>query len=228
MAARQPLDFSEGVVNGLRIKRSTAIEEGLLVTKIADVRAAARNDDRVGNQIDASLDQIPSDGWQASQRSYLRAIDTPGPAAAEISEEARPRPLAGADEDRVCVRGCFVGQRGDVQPAESYVSTTRPIVIREFICTICGRDVNLNHHEVRRVVQIQPLDVFVLDLHLVAVIQVPSQSSQPERWKERVLDRAPEWAGRFGQRRKDHFDLHCAASPISRTETSRGAGPSSS
>ena len=85
------------------------------------------------------------------------------------------------------------------------------------------RDVDLDHDQVGRVVEVERLDVLVLNLDLVVVVQVAGQRGQAERREQRVLDRPPERARRLGQRRQDHLDLHRAASPRTSTEISRVA-----
>ena len=131
MPARQPLDLRERGVDGLRVERPAAFEERLLVAEVADVRAAARHDDRVRHQIETPLDQIAADRRQAGERASLRSIHALGMAAAEVGEESRPRVLAGPEEDRVGVRGRLVRQRRDVQAAERHVRAARAVVIGE-------------------------------------------------------------------------------------------------
>lgn len=51
-------------------------------------------------------------------------------------------------------------------------------MIRQGIGTVRGRDVDLNHHEVRRIVRIvevQPIDVLVLQIHLVLSVEIPGE-----------------------------------------------------
>src|SRR5688572_31031023 len=51
-------------------------------------------------------------------------------------------------------------------------------------------DVHLHDDEVGAVVEPEALDVLVVDRHLVVRVEVAGQRGQPERWEERVLDRA--------------------------------------
>ena len=75
MTARQPLDLGQRRIDGLRIKRAPAFEERLLVAEVAHVRASARDDDRVGDEVELPLDQIAPNRRNAGQRPQ-RAIDT--------------------------------------------------------------------------------------------------------------------------------------------------------
>ena len=47
MAARQPFNFGQRGVNGLRIEALPALEERLLIAEVTDMGATARNDQRV-------------------------------------------------------------------------------------------------------------------------------------------------------------------------------------
>jgi len=49
-------------------------------------------------------------------------------------------------------------------------------------------DVDLNHHEIRRVVQVEHLHVLVLDGHVGLLAKVRGQRGQAERREQRVLD----------------------------------------
>src|SRR5581483_3623153 len=119
------------------------------------------------------------------------------------------------------------GKRGDMKSAERDVAPLAAIVVRDAIGPMSGRDIDLNHHQVRLVVEVEPFDVLILDVDLVVRIEVAGQRGEAEWGKQRVLDRPEERTGRFGERGKDHFHLHRALS--SRTiETSRSCGPSSS
>ena len=103
-------------------------------------------------------------GGRPTQRSRLRAIHALGTAAPEIGQEARPGVLAGPEEDRVGVRSGFVGQRRHVQPAERDIGASGAVVIGEAIRAVRRRDVDLDHHQVGRIVEIERLDVLVLNL----------------------------------------------------------------
>ena len=228
VTARESLDLGQRRIDGLGIEGAAPFEECLLVTEVAHVRTAARDHDRVRHQVQSPLDQIPPDRRQPCERADAGSIRALGLAPSEVSEEARPRVLSRANEDRVGVQRRFLRQRRDVQPAERDVDATAPVVVRNPIGAPRGGDVDLNHDEVRRVRDVERLDVLVLDLDVGVVVEVPGQRRQAEGREERVLDGAPEGAGRLGQRGKDHLHFHSTDSPTATTETSRVRGPSSS
>jgi hypothetical protein len=70
VAAGQPVDFRERVINELRVELFPALEEGDLVAEVADVRAAARYHDRVRDQVQVPLDQVAADWRQPGQRAF--------------------------------------------------------------------------------------------------------------------------------------------------------------
>ena len=144
------------------------------------MRAAARDDDRVRHEIEMPLDQIAPDRRKAGQRPERRSIHALRAAAPEIGEELRPGVLAGAEEDRVGVRGRLVRQRRHVQSAKRDVRAPPPVVIGDAIGAVRRRDVDLNHDEVRRVVQVERLDVLVLNLHVVVIVRdTPASVARP-------------------------------------------------
>ncbi len=109
--ARQSIDFGEGVVHPLGIEGSAALEERVLVAEVAVLRTAAGDDDRVRDEVRAAADQIATDRRHALERppgrrdiAALRAL------VAKVVEELREGLLARSEEDRVGVRGRFVGQ----------------------------------------------------------------------------------------------------------------------
>ena len=71
MTAGQPLDLGERRIDGLRVEGASAFEERLLVAEVAHVRAAARDDDGVRDEIEPSLDQVAPDRRKAGQRPDL-------------------------------------------------------------------------------------------------------------------------------------------------------------
>ena len=74
MAPGQARDLGERVVHALRVERSAALEERVLVAEVAVLRTAARHDDRVGDEVAAPVDQIAAD--RAARRSSVRpAVD---------------------------------------------------------------------------------------------------------------------------------------------------------
>ena len=74
MTAGQTIDFGQGGIDALRIKGSPAFEERLLVAEVADVRASARDDNRVRNEVQPPLDQIAANRRQPGQRAQRGLI----------------------------------------------------------------------------------------------------------------------------------------------------------
>src|SRR2546421_6723658 len=66
--AGEPLDLGEGLVNSLRIEGSTALEKRILVTEVAMMRTSAGDDDGVGHEIAAPVDEVAADWRHAVQR----------------------------------------------------------------------------------------------------------------------------------------------------------------
>ena len=64
----QPRDLGERVVHALRVERSASGEERILVAEVAVLRAAARDDDRVGDEVAPAPDQIAPHWRQAVER----------------------------------------------------------------------------------------------------------------------------------------------------------------
>jgi hypothetical protein len=89
-------------------------------------------------------------------------------------------------------------QRGHVQTAERNVGAPRAVMVGERVGAIGRRYVDLNHDKVRRVLQVEPLDVLILEGHLVARIEVAGQRGQSERREQRVFDRSEIGADRLG------------------------------
>src|SRR5262249_3328745 len=158
-----------------------AFEERLLVTEVAHVRTAARNDDRIRDEIEVTLDELAPDRRDACERSNLRSIDATRAAAPEIGGELRPRNLAGAQKDRVGVRRGLFRERRDMQSAERYVSAALPVVICKTIRAVRGSDVDLNDDQIGCVVYVEPLHVLVLNRHLIVLIEKAGQRGQTQR-----------------------------------------------
>ena len=171
------------------------------------LRASAGDDDRVRNEIPASIDEIAADRRHAIERSTgRRHVARRRLAGAEVVEKLRKCLLAGAEKDGVGVRRRFFGQRRDVQPAEHDERAASPVVVGDRVGAARVGDVDLNDDEVGTIVELQPRHVLVFDHGFVVRPQVGRQRRQPERRKQRVFDRAPVRAGGFGQRREDEFD----------------------
>lgn len=69
VAAGQPLDLCQRLVDALRVEGTAAGEEGILVAEVAMLRAGARDDDRIGYEVAAPLDQVAADRRQAVDRA---------------------------------------------------------------------------------------------------------------------------------------------------------------
>ena len=104
VAAGQAVDLGQRLVDRAGVERLAAGEEGLLVAEIAGVRAAARDHQRVGHQVERALDQVAADRRQALQRAlgrsvaFLRAAQPGNPAE-------RPARCLRRDRGRWCRRG---------------------------------------------------------------------------------------------------------------------------
>ena len=92
----------------------------------------------------------------------------PGGPARKSFEELRERLLARAEKDRVGVRRGLLRQRRDVQAAEGDEAAAGAIAIRQAIGAIGVGDVDLDHHQVWRVVDpAKGLHVLVFDHRLI-------------------------------------------------------------
>src|SRR5262249_38763886 len=69
--ARQTLDLRNSRINGLRVERAATFKKRLLVAKIANIGASARNHYRVGNEIQVPLDEITPDGRYIRKASVV-------------------------------------------------------------------------------------------------------------------------------------------------------------
>ena len=65
VAARQPRDLGERIVDALRVEGAAACEERVLVAEVAVLGTASRDDDRVRYQVRAAVDQIAANGREA-------------------------------------------------------------------------------------------------------------------------------------------------------------------
>ena len=59
---------------------------------------------------------------------------------------------------------------------------------RQFISAPRIGDINLNHHDVGRILPIKRFDVFVLQRNFVIVIEIRRQRCRPQRRKQRIFD----------------------------------------
>ncbi len=174
------------------------------------LRTPSRDDDRVRNEIGVAADQIASD-----RRNPLERAPRGGHVArqrlsrADIVEELRKRLLARSQDDHVRVRRGLIWQRRHMQPAKRDQYAFAPVSVGQRIRSPRVRDVNLDDNEVWMIVGANALDVLIDDDRVVIVPQVGSEGGEPERRKQRVLDRAPERTGGFSQRWQD--ELHAKA-----------------
>jgi hypothetical protein len=205
--ARQARDLGERGVHALRVERSAAAEERVLVAEVAVLRTPAADHDRVRDEVAVAPDQISADRRyvfdRAARRRSIEPLRTSG---AELDEELRKRLLARAQEDRVGMRRGFLRERRDVQSPERDEDASRAIVIGDPVRTVRVGDVHLNDDEVRSVVDGQRFDVLVDDRRLVIGPQVRRERREPQRREERVLDRPPVGARGFRQGGED--ELH--------------------
>src|SRR5437899_7801229 len=95
----QSIDLREGAIHLHRVEVLASLEEGDLVAEVAHMRAAARDDDRVGNQIQVPLYQVAANRRKRRQGSVARHVARQRPSSTYIVEELRPRVLARSHED---------------------------------------------------------------------------------------------------------------------------------
>jgi hypothetical protein len=69
MSAGQSVDLGQRIIDGLGIESAPVREKRLLVAEIARVRAPARDDDGVGDEIEVPPDQVAPDAREAFERS---------------------------------------------------------------------------------------------------------------------------------------------------------------
>ena len=120
------------------------------------------------------------DSWHSVQRANAGLIRALGPTTLEVGEKARPCILARAEEDRIGVPHRLCGQRRHVQPAERDVSPTLPVVVRDPVCTLRRRDIDLNHDQIRCVREIEGFDMLVLDFNFRVIAEVPGERRQAQ------------------------------------------------
>ncbi len=206
VAARKAGDFGERGVHALRVERGAAVEEGVLVAEGAVVRAASRDDDGVGDEIELPPNEVPADRRQLLQGPRGRFVTAQRATGLEIAQEPRERVLAGPQEDRVRVRRGLLRQGRDVEASEHDVGSPRPIVVGDPVGAVGVGDVDLDDDEVRVIVEIEPLDVLVLEDDFEVGIEIGREGRQAQGREQGVLDRAPEGTRRFRQGGEDEFD----------------------
>ena len=151
------------------------------------VRTAARDDDRVRDQVAVPLNEIAPYRRQPFQRPHRRLVAALRRSRREVLQELREGVLARPEEDRVRVRRRLVRQRRDVQAAERDVGAARAIVIGDLVGAIRVGDVDLNDHQVGFVVEIELLDVLVLQRDLEVGSRYAARVARPRGGKSEYL-----------------------------------------
>jgi hypothetical protein len=67
MAAGEAVDLGQGVVDTLGVEAFATLKECVLVTEVAVLRAAARDDDGIRHEIVTSPDEVAANGRNALQ-----------------------------------------------------------------------------------------------------------------------------------------------------------------
>lgn len=211
MPPGQARDFRERVINTLRVERAAAGEEGILVAEVAVLRAPARDHDGVRHQIAATVDQIAAHRRQTVQRPpRRRPVDLLRAAGAKVREKLGERLLRRAQKYRVGVRRGLIGQRGHVQSPDRHECAPGAIVVGDAIGAIGVRDVRLDQHEIRAVVEVELLHVLVHEHRLIVRVEKRGQGCEAERRKQRVLDWTPVGAGRLREGGENQLDSKTA------------------
>src|SRR5574341_997341 len=172
------------------------------------MRAASRHNNRVRHKVQAALDQVAADARHADQGTRRRLIALCRATLSEVREELGPCILAGTQEDRIGVPRSFIGQRRDMQTAETYVGASGTVMVGNLIGAVGGGDINLYHNEVWLIIQAEGFDMLILKIDFVVRVEITRQRGKPQRGKQRVFDGAEEWTFRLSKRRKNHFDFH--------------------
>src|SRR4029077_7222419 len=167
VASRKALDLRECALDWLDVVLFPAFEEGNFVAEVAYMRTAARDDDRVRDEIFVTLDQIAADRRRTKEGPLLREVARTWPTAPQISEELRPCVIAWSEKDSVRVGFGFLGQRGNVETAERDTDAARAIPVSDLVGATGGRDVDLDYDEVRLIIERDLLNMLVPDRHLV-------------------------------------------------------------
>ena len=123
-----------------------------------------------GHEIEPPLDQVAPDRRQSGQRAERRLIHALGAPRLKSLEEPRPCVLARA-RGKSCRRASVASSGSDVtcSPPSATYAPRRAVVVRDAIRAVRRGDVDLDHHQIRRVVEVERLDVLVLNLDLVVV-----------------------------------------------------------
>jgi len=185
VATGQPIDLRERIVDALGIEGPAAVEERVLVTEVAMLWTPAGDDDGVWDQVAAAFDQVAPDWRNPIQRAAGgRDVSSRRRPAAEVLQELRKRLLPRSKKDRVGVSGSFFRQRCHMESAECHERSAGAIGIREPVRATGVRDVDLNHHQVRPVVELQGRDVLVFEHGLIVRRQIGGEGREAERRKQ--------------------------------------------
>ena len=109
------------------------------------------------------LDQIAADRRHPEEGPLLRGVARRWSTGPQVGEELGPGVLSRSEEDRVRVHLRFLRQGGDVKTAEHHADTSCAILVSDLVGATGGRDVHLDHDEVRLVVERDLLDMLVPD-----------------------------------------------------------------
>src|SRR5262245_48016055 len=131
-----------------------------------------------------ALNEITAYRRHVQQRAHLRLITFSGTSRAVIGQKLWPSIFAGTQKNRVGMFSGFIWKRCNVQSSKDNVSSVSSIMIGNSIGTVRGRNVDLNDHEVRCVVDVEPFDMFVRDADLIIRMKIGRQSRQAQRRKQ--------------------------------------------
>jgi hypothetical protein len=92
-----------------------------------------------------------------------------------------------------------------VQAAKRDEDSLRAIVVGNSVSAIGIGDVDLDHYEIRPVVDVKALNVFIADDGLVIGAQISGERGEAERREERILDGTEVRTGGFGQSGKNEL-----------------------
>src|SRR6185312_13672101 len=181
MSSRKPVDLRQRRIHLLGIEDSAAFEKRILIAKVAMMRTAARHDDRVGNQVPGPFDEVPPDGRYGRDIALAIAVDLLRIPQPVVPEECGERIFPRSDKDAVRMRHGLFRQRADMQAAETDMSASFTIVVRQRIGPEGVRDIHLDDDEVRTVIEAKLLHVLVLQVDLVVWRAVSGQRGQAQQ-----------------------------------------------
>src|ERR1051326_2933945 len=105
-----------------------------------------------------------------------------------ITKKSRPDVLARSQKNGVGMTCSLVRQRSYMQSSQCDIGTPGAIMVGQLISPVSRSDIDLDHHQLRVIVQIQLLHMFILDSYLVIFMQISGQRSQAEGWKKGIFD----------------------------------------